>query len=488
MLRRRPDDSFELRYIEHALRAISAPPLSSERKAVLLDRIMSNLGDQDAPRSFARTIATERWILVPAGIGIIGTILATAIAAERLVADTSDGSSSPLSGGLVAVQPANPGHYIATADQWVRFRNDVAVGIEEGSEIRYDTVDGVTAVRLLSGHCTVVTRNARTMVTGAGFSIELDENSIVRVETLERGSRITAMLGVSRVTSAGLSIALAAGQSIEVPMLPPAAVDGETPATPGSNIVPTGGQTNPSGGPLPDGGSGHGAEPGSPSGGPGPSDSVPSSNPASPNPPASSPDGAPSGAVPATPAAPPETIPAEPATPPDPPGAAGQGNGSANGNGGTGGNGHANGNGEPGANGPANGNGEPGANGQANGNGEPGANGAVNGNGNGPAAGNGEQGGKGAAAGTGEPGSAGQAAGGGEPNGNGQPNGNAQANGNGPSAGASGAANGNGPATAANGQANGNGPAAAANEQANGSGPAAAANGQAGNGKGSAKS
>ncbi len=151
MLRRRPDDSFELRYIEHALRSINVRGLGAERKDALRARIMANLADQDPARSFLANVAREHWVLVPAGIGIIGTILATAIAIERLD-HRDDSTRAVIDGGLVPLRSMSHGQVYATADQWVSFRQDLAVGMEQGSEIRYETVDGVTAVRLLAGH------------------------------------------------------------------------------------------------------------------------------------------------------------------------------------------------------------------------------------------------------------------------------------------------------------------------------------------------
>lgn len=83
MLRRRPDDTFELRFIEEALHSFAPPRLSAERKEALRLRIMSSLGEQEQKQPGFGILPRERWVLVPAGIGIIATILAAAKAADH---------------------------------------------------------------------------------------------------------------------------------------------------------------------------------------------------------------------------------------------------------------------------------------------------------------------------------------------------------------------------------------------------------------------
>ena len=82
MLRLRHDDSFELRLVEEAVVSLAPPRLSDERREALRTRIMSTLGPQDAaPQRRLGVVANERWVLVPAGVGVIAAILAAAIAA-----------------------------------------------------------------------------------------------------------------------------------------------------------------------------------------------------------------------------------------------------------------------------------------------------------------------------------------------------------------------------------------------------------------------
>lgn len=431
MLRRRPDDSFELRYIEHAMRSVAVPRIAHDRREALRARIMASIGEQDPARALLWRAAREHWILVPAGVGIIGAIFATAVAVEHLDQPGRDASIAHLDGGLISLQRMPQGHVVATADQWVSFRTGLAVGIEEGSALRYGTEDGVTAVRFVSGQCTVVTANTRTVVTGPGFSLELGENSIVRVETLDTRTRISSLLGSANVTLGGSVLMLGKGESVDV--LSPGAGGNELPGlpadTPGSSSGAAG--LGPSGNegqaPQP-----HGKTPAAsdaPAAAPAPAPqhvTLPSEDPSNNAPPSDSGTGSETipgpGSEPAasvenqpttSPALPPETSGPETLDPPpaSPPGS--DENGQPNGNG------HANGN----ANGQVNGNSNANANGQANGNanGQANANDGGNGNANGQANGSGN-------------GSAnGQANGNGNANGNanGQANSQANANGNG---------------------------------------------------------
>src|SRR5512142_1910654 len=88
MLRRRPDSTYEFRQIEAALRSARPKPLSAERKEALRLRIMSRLGEQELARPGLRVLH-ERWITVPAGIGLAAAIFAGA----RIVAEEAPWST-----------------------------------------------------------------------------------------------------------------------------------------------------------------------------------------------------------------------------------------------------------------------------------------------------------------------------------------------------------------------------------------------------------
>ncbi|MCL4230479.1 MAG: hypothetical protein KJ053_02760, partial [Dehalococcoidia bacterium] len=187
MLRRRPDSTFEFRLVEAAITAAAPAPLTPERRDALHLRIFSNLGPQDSSRRLlpvAPGFVRERWVAIPAGVGIAAAIFA----ANRVVLDqspsASTGSVAVASGEIVVdgrtAASAVPGQRIeARSPSWVSL-GGVQVGLEPGAVVQFSGSGDGLSLRVETGDVTVVTGERGLSVSGNGWAAVLQAATVAR--------------------------------------------------------------------------------------------------------------------------------------------------------------------------------------------------------------------------------------------------------------------------------------------------------------------
>ena len=222
MLRLRHDDSFELRLVEEAVVSLAPPRLSDERREALRTRIMSTLGPQDAaPQRRLGVVANERWVLVPAGVGVIAAILAAAIAADHQPETTQPGGAEQ-SVQRSSPRPDEPVEYVAAADKWLAFEGGIAVGVERDSRVSYSGDPDGRVFRFLAGRATVATSENSLLVRCDAFQALLAANSIAAFETRGATTYVTALLGdVDLLLADGATAQLELGKTYEFPSAAP---------------------------------------------------------------------------------------------------------------------------------------------------------------------------------------------------------------------------------------------------------------------------
>ncbi len=454
MLRRRPDNTFEFREVERMLYSIQPPALAPERKDALRARIMESLGEQEALRQagILTPAFRERWVAVPAGVGIAAAIIG-GIYLQRGLTDTtgSDHGEATFAGQLnldgAPVNAIRPGPtFVAAMYTHVSLGGDVALMLQTGTSFRYEERDGEVTVYTGEGLATLATGDRPANLVGANWSARLSVNSSAEFLVSAQMVTVNGISGVvSVVHGAGVASALTAGDTVTFSLGEPARPEITPPADPfggNGNAQPPAGAgavnsnesdedaqppahaappkatpvvpdvpptTKP---PVAPPAKGETERPETPADPQGPPADVPPAGPVNPD------DEPP--VEPDVPAEPPVTPPGPPATPPgqggeppaDPPGQGDPGEpgppddpgppedpgeqGNGNGPGSNNGNGNGNGPGSNNGNGNANGPGSNNGNGNANG---PGSN-----NGNGNAVGPGENGGQGQGNGNGNQG------------------------------------------------------------------------------------
>ena len=209
MLRRRPDDRFELLLVEEALSAIAPPPLSVERREALRQRIMTGLGTQDAAASWGLRPG-ERWVLIPAGIGVVAAILAAA----RYVQHSNDDAEAKVYVRQLEFDTSTPGGQHVVESRWVSFGREVAVGVEPGTSIESVGGPGAVVLQFRGGRATVANASTPMTVVGSGFTANLPANSVTSFESSGDSTTVTAVFGqlVLALTD-GTEVTLANGTS-----------------------------------------------------------------------------------------------------------------------------------------------------------------------------------------------------------------------------------------------------------------------------------
>jgi hypothetical protein len=177
MLRRGPDNTYEYRDIERMLYSIHTPALAPQRKDALRARIMARLGHQDERRRVALPLIPEfreKWVAIPAGVGLAAAIIAGMNYYEGLGGD--GGTLHARLSGPVTVDGAysdraEPGDLLvalsaADIDIGTQFR----VSLEAGARFSYYESDGRVTFRPFAGTATLVTGDRDAFLIGDGWT------------------------------------------------------------------------------------------------------------------------------------------------------------------------------------------------------------------------------------------------------------------------------------------------------------------------------
>lgn len=299
MLRRRRDGGYEFRQVERLLSAAAPPALTPERREALRLRIMAHLGEQDPASRRIPAVLRERWVAIPAGIGVAAAILA---ANHLLLTPGGDSLTHARASGEVLVNGrastrVAPGDEVrAITASWIGVGDDVTIGLDAGTSLRYfDETTGLR-IELATGKVAVAARRPNTVVIGNRFNARLRDGGTLHVDDAGDGTWVTAAEGTVEVrTESGMQVLRSGDRLFIAP-------------GPGNTAPPAGGPASPG-----DGGTGAAPE-GAPAGAPTPSNSPETPDPAA-TPGTSSTPGTPS----ATPPTPTQTPTANP-SPPEPPG------------------------------------------------------------------------------------------------------------------------------------------------------------------------
>ena len=206
MLRRRPDNTTEFRVVEAVFETAGPLTLSVAARERMRHRIFSRLGEQEGSASFLGLPSRERWVAVPAGIGIAATIIASVKVSGRDAAPaTPSDRAVAYALGQVIVDglprsSAYPGQRItATSEAWITIGERVRINMEEGAEL--EVLDsGATAVQLYGGEATFVTAAAATLtVDGPNWTARLAESTVAEIATTERSTVVRVLEGLVAV-------------------------------------------------------------------------------------------------------------------------------------------------------------------------------------------------------------------------------------------------------------------------------------------------
>ncbi|HMO96970.1 MAG TPA: hypothetical protein PKD27_12700, partial [Tepidiformaceae bacterium] len=176
MLRRRPDNIYEFREIERMLYSIQPPALAPDRKDALRSRIMASLGEQDELRRAALPLLPEfreRWIAIPAGVGLAAAIIAGMTHYPR-GADPTNGLTARVAGpvmvdGNVSAEARGGDLLEALSAATIDIGSHFRVSLEPGSRFSYYESDGKLTFRPYSGTATFVTGGRDAFLVGDGW-------------------------------------------------------------------------------------------------------------------------------------------------------------------------------------------------------------------------------------------------------------------------------------------------------------------------------
>jgi hypothetical protein len=225
MLRRRPDDTYELLFVEQALWAARPVGLTAERREGLRLRILSALGRQEEREARVLALPTERWVAIPAGVGILAAILGAA----RLAEEMREALGSVQHASPVPAGPTNDplgrtwtdsGSMSADQPSWA-FAEGVAAGLNGGASFDYDHQDGELRVSNVRGALVLGTDSLPVVVEGGHWHLRLAPKTAAQFDIDDAATRITAVDGTLSVHFAdGSFLLLAPGESTTIPAAP----------------------------------------------------------------------------------------------------------------------------------------------------------------------------------------------------------------------------------------------------------------------------
>ncbi len=248
MLRRRPDNTYEFRMVELVLQAGAPGTLTAERREALRLRIMSRLGAQDhAPLRIAGVTVHERWIAVPAGLGLAATIAAAIVVAQQqsdltTVPLAARGTGDLLINGRVANQAIAGDLIVARSAAWLSLGPDAHVGMSESTALTFkDGPDGFV-VSPTFGEVTLVTNTQPLRLQRDSLVAAMDAGTVARFALIAGGDTlVTVDEGLVVVTVGGSEYTVTAPHSRVFHKDGPPATESDgpsAPATPGAAPEP----------------------------------------------------------------------------------------------------------------------------------------------------------------------------------------------------------------------------------------------------------
>jgi hypothetical protein len=222
MLRRRPDNTYEFRVVELVLRAAAPPPLTPERREALRLRIMAQLGAQDAARrypflSVAGIPVRERWVAVPAGIGIAAAIILTVQTASNGTANHAPvaHASLPVTVDGVQQSDAHAGQLVvAKVATWLAIGDDVRIGMHDNSGLRYSDANGVVQLSPEFGSLTVASTNRIVNVQRGGLILVMQAQTTAQFSLNGIEMQVSVAEGAVTTTWAGTDYVLGPGDQM----------------------------------------------------------------------------------------------------------------------------------------------------------------------------------------------------------------------------------------------------------------------------------
>jgi hypothetical protein len=222
MLRRRPDNTYEFRVVELVLRAAAPPPLTPERREALRLRIMAQLGVQDAAKrypflSVAGIPVRERWVAVPAGIGIAAAIILTVQTASNGTANHAPvaHASLPVTVDGVQQSDAHAGQLVvAKVATWLAIGDDVRIGMHDNSGLRYSDANGVVQLSPEFGSLTVASTNRIVNVQRGGLILVMQAQTTAQFSLNGIEMQVSVAEGAVTTTWAGRDYVLGPGEQM----------------------------------------------------------------------------------------------------------------------------------------------------------------------------------------------------------------------------------------------------------------------------------
>jgi hypothetical protein len=192
---------------------------------------MASLGEQEAARRVLTPAVRERWVLVPAGLGLAAAIIAANQVLNREVEEPGSGPAmvaAHANGDVlvngVAGAKFGPGDRVEARSQaWLTVGDGAGVGLEAGSIVRFLPGTQVNTFALERGSATFASGTAPLRVSGATWSASLRQGSVASFALLTAGVTITVQEGDVEFQGLGQAPRLTPGD--------PYVFAGELPAT-----------------------------------------------------------------------------------------------------------------------------------------------------------------------------------------------------------------------------------------------------------------
>lgn len=206
--------------VELVLQAGAPGSLSTERRDALRLRIMSQLGAQaHAPVRVGVITVNERWVAIPAGLGLAAAIAAAVVLAQK-PADTTvtslaaRGTGDLLVNGLAASEAKSGDLIVARSAAWLSIGPDAHVGLSESTALTFEQGPDGVVISPQFGELTLVTNAEPLLLRRDGLVAAMDAGTVARFSLLVGGDTlVTVDEGQVVVTSAGANYTVRAPHS-----------------------------------------------------------------------------------------------------------------------------------------------------------------------------------------------------------------------------------------------------------------------------------
>ena len=227
MLRRRPDNLLEFRLIEATFAAAGPFPLSPATRERMKTRVFARLDVQEVRQARLGFTERERWVAIPAGIGIAAAI----VGAIKVVESQGDESSTQATlarsigsvsvDGRPATQVRTGERVVANGEAWLTVGERIRINLEDESEIQLEDGTDSLQVHLHGGQATIATTEARVTVHGSNWSAEVAKNSVAEFASNSESTLVRVFEGLVMLSrDGGEVVSIQAG---ELPVVVPVA-------------------------------------------------------------------------------------------------------------------------------------------------------------------------------------------------------------------------------------------------------------------------